>query len=259
MVKNIAKHRLQLGEPAIGTWVTLADTVGIEALGDVGFDWLVIDREHTALSFRDITLMCQAVARYNLTTMARLSCIAEGEFKQVLSAGVGGLVIPDVRTKMQVENIVEWSRFPPIGRRGVGGSRTAWTAGFNMTDYINQANSELLVVVQIESVEALASIDGILSVEGLDACYVGLDDLAVSMGVSLDKRDGSREFEQALDLILTAAKRNGITAGTHTKTPDDLRKRITEGWQMVGISSDLNFMRDNAMDVIGRVRASLSS
>lgn len=252
-MRNFAKALLRNGQPAVGTWVTLGDTVGIEALGRAGFDWLVFDLEHTALSTRDLVHSCQAVSRFPVSPMTRICSLGKTEIKRVLAAGVWGLVVPDIRNRRELENVVRWSKYPPMGERGVGGVRGPSSFDVSGPEHLKVANEEILIVAQIESVGAVETLDDILSVKGLDACYVGLDDLSVSMGIPPDQRDRHPKFKKAVDRILEACRRHAVIPGIHGGTAASVNDRIAEGWLMVGVGDDLSFMINGAREAVSAV------
>jgi len=252
-LRNLAKRLLRNGQPAVGTWVTLSDTVGIEALGRVGFDWLVFDLEHTASSTRDLVHACQAVSRFPVSPIARICSLGKTEIKRALAAGVWGLVIPDIRSPSELEAVIRWSKYSPVGERGVGGVRGPSSFDVGGPEYLKIANDEILIIAQIESVGALDVLDEILSVEGLDACYVGLDDLSVSMGISPDARDQDPGFNAAVESILEASHRHNVIPGIHGQSAATINKRISEGWRLVGVGEDLDFMTSGAKEALSEI------
>jgi 4-hydroxy-2-oxoheptanedioate aldolase len=133
-------------------------------------------------------------------------------------------------------------KYPPAGRRSLGSGRFALSFKTDPVTYFAKANDELLLIAQIEHIEAIRNIDAILSVPGVDACYVGPNDLCASMGLAPSLEPPHREFEEAMQTVLAAARRHGVTPGIHCATPATVNRRIAEGWPLVGMVNDQRFL-----------------
>ena len=251
------KELIRKGQPAFGTWITLMDTVGTEAIAGVGFDWLVFDLEHTALTSRELVHMCQSVAPLPVSPLARVREVSEAAIKKVLSAGVQGVVVPNVQDRVQAEALIDWCKYPPEGKRGVGGARSWISTKVKAYEDLVVANEQTIIFVQLEHIEAVERAEDILSVPGIDVCYVGLDDLCTSMGVDLSEKYVDPRVEEALQAILAAAESTGVAPGIHSQTPEMATRRSREGWRILGVGGDLGFMTSGARVALEQVREAL--
>ena len=207
-MKNILKAKLQRGDDVIGTFVTLPHPDVTEVLSRMGFDWLLIDGEHAVTGLETMTVMLQAMNGSNCTPIIRPQWNDIVIIKRILDLGAHGVLVPWVNTREQAEYAVRACRYPPVGLRGYGPRR----AGLFDPDYIYTANDEIMVIVQIETREAVNNVDEILAVDGIDACYIGPFDLSLSYGLVLPKWDDV-EYLAAFDRVLEAANKAGKPAG----------------------------------------------
>jgi 4-hydroxy-2-oxoheptanedioate aldolase len=246
MTPNHVKDTLKAGAPSIGSWLNLGSPISAEAMAALGYDWLCVDMEHGQIDLETMSAMLAAVGRYPVAPLARIPAIDELAVKRVLDAGAWGFVAPNVKTRDEVELMVAAARYPPQGRRSFGGGRHAASFKTDAQTYFKRANDQILVVAQIEHVDAIRKIDDLLSVPGLDACYTGPNDLCASFGLAPSTEPADREFEAMMQTLLAAARRHGVIPGIHCATPAYANRRIGEGWRLVGITNDLRFMTAGA-------------
>lgn len=194
----------------IGTFVGLGHPDVTEILSRMGFDWLVIDSEHSPIGPETIQLMLQAMNGTDCTPIVRPPWNDLVMIKRVLDIGAHGVLIPWINTGEDAENAVRACKYPPRGLRGYGPRR----AGLFDRDYLGTANEEILVIAQIETREAVTNLDEILSVEGLDACYIGSFDLAVNFGLRFPDFSNP-EYLAAFDKVLEAAEKWKKPAGMY--------------------------------------------
>lgn len=244
MRANHAKRRLAAGEPSVGTWLALPTPEGAEYVSALGFDWLVVDTEHNPVDIRTLAQMFMAMANSPATPMVRIPWNTPENFKRVLDAGAWGVVVPMVNSRAEAEQAVAAMRYPPLGTRSVGGGRHA--LGFDTTadQYFRQANEELLLVVQIEHIQGVEHADEILSVPGVDACFIGPNDLAASMGIGLGvplESDHPRLVE-AIDHVRLTCTKNGVAPGIHCSGAAGTKRRIAEGFLFCAMASELRYM-----------------
>lgn len=242
MTPNHVKDKLRAGTPSVGSWLNLGSPISAETIAALGFDWLCVDMEHGQIDLSTMAQMFAAIGRYPVAPMARIPEITEGAIKRVLDAGAWGFVAPDVRSREEVELMVAAARYPPAGVRSFGGGRHALSFRTDPLTYFRRANDAILVVAQIEHVDAIGKIDDILSVPGLDACYTGPSDLCASCGLTPAIEPAEREFEAMMQRLRASAARHGVVPGIHCATPDYANRRIAEGWKLLGIVNDLRFM-----------------
>ncbi|MFN8590126.1 MAG: aldolase/citrate lyase family protein [Thermomicrobiales bacterium] len=244
MRANHVRRRLQAGEPSIGTWLSLPSPEAAEYVSRVGFDWLVIDSEHNPIDIRTLAQMFAAMAASDTAPMVRIPWNDGENFKRVLDAGAWGMVVPMVNSREEAERAVEASRYYPAGNRSVGGGRFPMSFGAGAEEYFRHANDEILVVLQIEHIRGVENADAILSVPGVDACFIGPNDLAASMGlgigVPLESEIGP--LNEAIAEIRNACVRNGVAPGIHCSGAEGVNQRIAEGFQFCAMASELRYL-----------------
>ena len=242
MLQNHVKTRLRAGQAQFGSLLNFGDPLVAELMASVGFDWLLVDTEHGPIDLATMAEMFAVVTRYPVAPFARVHAIAEEHVKRVLDAGAWGVLGPNVRTREEAERLVAACKYPPAGTRSLGAGRFALSFKTDAPTYFQRANEEILVIVQIEHIEAVKNIDAILSVPGVDALYVGPNDFCASMGLAPSLEPPHREFEEAMQTVLAAARRHGVVPGIHCATAATVNRRIGEGWPLVGMVNDQRFL-----------------
>jgi 2-keto-3-deoxy-L-rhamnonate aldolase RhmA len=234
---NRVKEMLQAGKVTIGPIVMIPSGPVASLLSRSGFDWLWIDMEHGAISIETAQYMIDATKGSSTVPLVRIPWNHHWLAKPALDAGAMGVITPLVNTKEEAALSVAALRYPPEGVRGFGPlSFAAARWGLSVPEYTKVANKEILAIVQIEDIEAVNRIDEILSVPGIDLVFVGMVDLSGSMG--LLGQTSHSEVEEAAQKVLAAAKRSRIPAGIMALTPDEINKRIEEGFQFIAVTSD---------------------
>lgn len=254
MIRNHVKQAVRAGRPQFGTLLNFGDPLVAEMMAAVGFDWLLVDTEHGPIDLATLAVMFAAVTRYPVAPFARVHAIAEENVKRVLDAGAWGVLAPNVRTREEAELLVRACKYPPAGTRSLGAGRFPLSFKTDSPTYFARANDEILVIAQIEHIDAIRNIDRILSVPGLDACYVGPNDLCASMGLAPSLEPPHREFEEAMRGLLAAARRHGVAPGIHCATADTVNRRIAEGWMLVGMLNDQRLLVGAAQAVRDAVK-----
>jgi 4-hydroxy-2-oxoheptanedioate aldolase len=255
MRENTLKSAWQAGEPTLGLWLSTTDPVGAEQLGVLGFDYMNVDLQHGLIDYTGAVSMLQAMARSASTPLCRVPWNEPGIIGKVLDAGAMGVIIPMVNTSTEAEAAVRACRYAPAGARSFGPARAGLALG---PGYYPDANDQIACIPMIETVEALANLDAILDVPGLDAVYIGPADLSISLGLppGVDNPD-HQSFVEALDAVLAGCKRRGIAAGIHS-SPDVAAKRVEQGFQMVTVTSDLTALASGARSALHGVRSGTS-
>lgn len=249
MRPNPVKRLLKAGKPAVGTWLSLGSPLAARFMARSGWDWLTVDTEHNAIGIETAAASFAAVADAGGTVFARVPSNRHDHIKRVLDTGAHGVVVPMVNTRHEALDAVSACLYPPAGTRSVGGAAHALNFGATPADYYAKANDELLVVLQCEHIEAVRNFDDVYSVPGIDAVFVGPNDLAASMRNPDGKPPHPDAFKDALKEILAGCKRNRVAAGIHTFGLDEAKMRIEEGWQFIAIGSELKLMVDAAKKV----------
>lgn len=251
MRPNLVKQKLRSGQPAIGTFMALGSPLGAEQLAHAGFDWLVIDQEHGAIDATLTQSLLQAISTTDTVPLIRVPWNRGDWIKRALDAGAYGLVVPMVNTREDAEAAVRATRYPPQGDRSIGGSRTRLYGG---PDYVEHANEEILLVVQIEHKDAVRNAGEILSVPGVDAYFIGPGDLCSSLGLPNTWEPDFPEFWAACDEVARAAKELGVPGGIHS-SPGRAAAMIERGYQFVAIGFDVSYLAAGAAAAVQSVRA----
>ena len=239
MRPNTVQRKLRAGQPSVGAWLSCGDSLAAELMAHVGFDWLVINTEHEALDVRTLQTMLQAISTTDTIPMVRVVWTDILAIKQPLDCGAYGVVIPMINTREEAIRAVKYCKYPPQGIRGIGGARRALYGG---ADYVACANEEIAVIVQLETAKAVDSAEEILSVEGIDAFFIGPSDLAASMGLP-DRQDNPHpELLKAYDHLLAVGAKHKVPGGIHAYSPKSVDDMVDKGFRFVALSSDLGLM-----------------
>ena len=251
MRPNTTKRLLKDGKPAIGTWLNLGSPLAAEWLGHIGWDWLNIDQEHGAIDASLTQSLLQAISTTDTTPLVRVPWADPQAIKRALDAGAYGLFIPTVESRDQAEMCVQAMKYPPLGKRGLGGSRRQLYGG---ADYVEHANDEILVILMIETAEGVKNARDILAVPGVDACFVGPNDLSASLGLKPSLNPDDSRYDEALATIFDACKQNAVAPGLHTPSGEAATRRIEQGWQLIAVSGDGGLMAAAAQRELQAIR-----
>ncbi len=251
---NTAKQRLASGEPSFGTWLSFGSLYATRVLARGGFDWLTVDLEHAPIDWSEAGALFGAIADAGCIPLARVPQGNHDHIKRVLDAGAFGIVVPMVNTVEQAKTAIAAAKYPPQGNRSVGGGLHAINFDAPAGEYYARANDEILVVLQTESPEGIANAPEIYSLEGVDAIFVGPNDLRANMR-SPDGRDPTpEEFEAALQRIIDVGRECGTPTGMHTMDTRSALARAEQGMQFIAVGSDLNFMATTMQQVLKTLR-----
>ena len=254
MKQNPVKRQLAAGQPSFGTWLSLGSIFAARFMTRVGFDWLTVDLEHSPIDWETAGLMFGAIADAGGVPLARVPRGDHDHIKRVLDAGAMGVVAPMVNTVEEARAIIAAAKYPPVGNRSVGGSLHALNFAATAGDYYARANDEILVILQTESPIGVANAAEMYALPGVDAIFVGPNDLAANMR----KPDGSEaskdEFEATMQRILATGKRVRTPVGLHTQSAEEALRRASEGWQFIAIGSELRMMMASAQEIVKKLR-----
>lgn len=248
MRKNHAREKLKRGEPSLGTWLTLPDPTAAQLMARTGFDWLTVELEHTPVTFETAAQSFAIIAASGTVPLARVPWNTGENIKRVLDTGGWGVVVPMVNSKAEAEAVVDAARYQPLGRRSIGGQLHAANFDTDPATYYRDANEEILVVVMAEHVDAIERADDILSVPGIDAVFIGPNDLHNSMGRPPVFESDDRQFVESVEHVLRTAKKRGVAAGIHVLDAATAQRRIKEGFQFVAVASEAGFMLAKAQE-----------
>lgn len=247
---NRFKQALQQGRQQIGIFSTLGSSTLAELFAGCGFDWIMLDTEHSPNDMPEVIAQLQAMARFDVSPIVRPAWSDMVQVKRLLDAGAQTLLFPCVQSAEEAQAAVSYTRYPPRGVRGVSGSSRAANYGLN-TSYLKTAESELCVIVQIESVEGLASLEAIAQTDGVDAVFIGPADLAASMGHIGNGQH--REVQAAIDDGFRRLKAIGKPAGYLTLNEEEAQRRIGQGVEFVGVATDTAIITRGAISLLQRM------
>jgi 4-hydroxy-2-oxoheptanedioate aldolase len=247
---NPVVDKLRSGQPAVGSWLSLCSPAAAEAMARLGWDWLVVDVEHSPVGFDTMVNCFRAAQLGGAAPMARVPWNDTIWIQRTLDAGALGLVVPMVNTAKDAASVVGNMRYATKGQRSFGGSRVA---SYIDGDYRTWTDQNLAVIVMIETIEAAENAEAIMAVDGVVGCFIGPNDLALSMGLTPNDTGPGTAHEAAIQRVLAACKKTGKAAGKHCFTSAELNLRIKEGFQFLALLSDAGFMNMAAKSELGAV------
>ena len=251
MKPNRVKKLLREGKFTCGSWVSLCSQIGAEVMGLCGFDWLLIDMEHGAGDYQTLLGQLQALAAAGETVpLVRVQSNDPVVIKRVLDLGAYGVMVPGVRSAAEARAAVAAVKYPPEGIRGLAGVR-AGRFGQD-PDYVRQANEEIMVILQIETREAIAEIDAILDVPGIDVAFLGPNDLSGDMG-HVGHWDHPEVLEAIAKLEAAANKRN-IPLGTISRGWEAARACLDKGYRLQALMGDIPLLIASAKEIVSHFR-----
>lgn len=251
------KSRVQAGEALFGTFVNLGSPITAEIIGDVGYDWALLDLEHGAGDERDTLSQMQALEHTSATPLIRIEMNSRPRVHRVLDFGAGGVMVPRVETADEAREAVSFMRYPPAGVRGVALMNRACGFGGRTSEYMAAADTQLLTVLQIESPRAVANANEIAAIDGVDVLFLGPADLSQAMGI-FGRFDDPR-FREAVAATATAARAHGKAAGVLLPNVDSLPSYWEAGYRFLGCSSDSGLLRVAATTQLQRVREGVAT
>ncbi len=255
MRANRIREIWQAGDAVVNGWLAIPSILSAETMAHQGWDSLCVDTQHGIVDYQAAVGMFAAVSTTEVVPLTRVNWNEPGIIMKMLDAGAYGIICPMISTAEDAEKLVGACRYPPRGYRSFGPIRALLYAG---ADYPVHANDTVIVFAMIETAEALDNLDEILSVDGLDAVYVGPADLSLGLGCTPKLDQTEKPVVEAIDLIVRKCREHGVVAGLHNSTPEYALKMIEIGYQFVTIQSDSRFMAAGAKDAVTAMRAGLS-
>ncbi|HSV20439.1 MAG TPA: aldolase/citrate lyase family protein [Casimicrobiaceae bacterium] len=249
--RNTFKHALAAGRQQIGLWCSLSHHYAVEAVAGAGFDWLLLDTEHSPNDLESLVPQLQAVAAYPSSAVVRVPWNDTVTIKRVLDIGAQSLLLPYVQNVEEARAAVAATRYPPAGVRGVAGTTRASRFG-RVKDYARRAEEELCVLVQVETREALAHIEAIAALDGIDGIFIGPADLHASMGFIGQTAEPSvvPQIEEALRRI----RRTGKAPGILTADEALARRYIEAGALFTAVGVDVSMLAREADKLAARFK-----
>ena len=250
--ENRVKQRLKEGKKTAGAWLQIASPFTAEIMSQAGFDWLMIDMEHGPGDILTLMAQLQAMNGGGVVPFVRAPGHDAVMIKRILDAGVYGLLFPYINTKAEAEAAVRVCKYPLEGIRGVAGSPRAAGYGQNVKDYLTSANDQILIIVAIETVEAVANLDQILEVPGIDGVFIGPMDLATSMGYL--GHPNQPEVQDVIALIETKVLGANKVLGTIAGNWEQAQTQYEKGYHMLMLMADGVSLGKLAMETVNKFR-----
>ena len=246
------KEKLKAGQSILGTMVTVFENPEIAKMLKVcGFDFFIVDCEHGNFDYSDVAKMCTVAREAGIPPMVRIPEAKREVVLKYMEMGARGILLPNAESVEQATALVTYSKYYPLGSRGVSLLRghTGFEKIESATEYMKRANDETILMLQIESPTAVENIDSLLAVDGIDAAFVGPNDLSQSMGI-MGQTDNPR-FIEAIDKVIAAAKKANKFSGIHMMSVDALEPWISKGMT-------LNFWANDVLMLMNAARAGLA-
>jgi 4-hydroxy-2-oxoheptanedioate aldolase len=243
------KRRLAERDHQTGLWLSLGSSSVAEVCATAGFDWLLVDGEHAPNDLRGVLEQLRAIEPHTAAVVRPLSSDA-AHVKPLLDLGVRNFLLPMINSKDQARELLRTMKYPPVGTRGMASALTRASTYGRMPDYIRTADENLCLVAQIETPQAVEAAEGIASVDGIDALFVGLYDLSATMGyVDMPAHPAVRD---ALRSVTAAAHRVGKAVGTLAPTPELAQIAVLAGCKLVAYGSDVGLLAAATADLLTR-------
>jgi 4-hydroxy-2-oxoheptanedioate aldolase len=249
MRSNYVRHKLKKGEPCVGTWLTMPTVTSAAMMARTSLDWLTIELEHSPTSFETAAGCFAVIAASGKVPLVRIPFNSVENIKRVLDTGAYGIVVPLVNTRAEAKAVVDAARYAPQGNRTIGGQLSAANFETDSATYYQNANNEILVVVMIETVQAINNAEEILSVPGIDAFFIGPNDLHNSMGLPPAFESDAPQFVKGLERLLELSKKYNIPSGIHVADAAAAQRRIAQGFQFIAVTSEIGMMLAKASEI----------
>ncbi|WP_096026873.1 HpcH/HpaI aldolase family protein [Campylobacter lanienae] len=239
------KQKLKNKELTIGSWVTIGHPSVVEIMANAGFEWLVIDIEHTSIDLTMVQILISTIQSKGLKALIRVSKNEEVVIKRVLDMRADGIIVPMITNADDAQKAVDYAKYPPIGKRGVGLFR-AQNYGLSFNEYKKWVNDELVIIAQIEHYLAAENIESIIKIEGIDGIIIGPYDLSGSLGYPGEY--DRLEVKEAINKILLACDKNNIPSGFHVIETDtsNIVEKIKQGCTFLAYSLDFLFLLNSS-------------
>jgi 4-hydroxy-2-oxoheptanedioate aldolase len=255
MRPNKLREIWRSGGAAVNGWLAIPNGFSAETMAHQGWDTLTIDMQHGVIDYQAMVGMLQAISTTNTEPVVRVPWLEPALLMKTLDAGAYNVICPMVNTREDAQKLVAWTHYAPRGTRSFGPVRAMLYGG---PDYPQHADETIVRFAMIETAQAVENLDAILSVEGLDAVYIGPSDLSISLGCKPSFDELEPKAAQAVEHILERARAHGVVAGIHNGGPDAALARIAKGFQFVTISSDARLLAAGSQQIVARMRAGLN-
>jgi 4-hydroxy-2-oxoheptanedioate aldolase len=249
--RNAFKQALKAGRAQIGLWSSLSSNYTVEVIAGAGFDWILLDMEHSPNDLESLLAQLQAAAPYPAHPVVRVPWNDRVTIKRVLDVGAQSLLVPYVSTPQEATAAVSSMRYPPAGARGVAGTTRATRFG-RVRDYARRAHEELCLLVQVETPAALDNIEAICAVEGIDGVFIGPADLHASLGFPGEVANAA--VKPRIDEAIRRIRKAGKAPGILTPSEADARHWLQCGALFVAVGADVGILARGAEALAAKFR-----
>ena len=237
------------GRDTLGVWLTIPSIISAESAARVGYDYVCIDNQHGVNDYQQTVAMAQAILLGGGTPICRVPWNEPGIIGKMLDAGIEGVIVPMVNSAAEAQAVVRAGRYAPMGARSFG----PVVAGMRRANHFDWSTDGIAIIPMIETVEAIANLDEILVVPGIDAIYVGPADLSITLGLKPGNNDGDSKFDDALQTIVAGCRKAGIVPGIHA-TAALVERRLEQGFRMITVTSDTLALRSSLVADLATAR-----
>ena len=251
MRPNLLRQLWDKDQAVLNGWLAIPNSFAAETMAHQGWDSLTIDMQHGLIDGAALVTMLQAISTTPTVPIVRVPWLEPGVLMKALDAGAYGVICPMVNTREDAQKLVAWTHYALRGTRSFGPIRASLYAG---NDYAAHADKTVVRFAMIETAQALDNLDAILSVEGLDAIYIGPSDLSLSLGCKPVFDDIEPPVQQAVEHILARARAHGVVAGIHNGRADVARARVALGFRFVTLGSDARLLATGSQDLLCAMR-----
>jgi 4-hydroxy-2-oxoheptanedioate aldolase len=251
--ENPFKRALRAGRPQIGLWSSLSSNYTVEVIAGAGFDWILLDTEHSPSDLENVLTQLQAAAPYPSHPVVRVPWNDMVTMKRVLDIGAQSLLVPYVSSAAEARSAVSYTRYPPAGVRGVAGTTRATRFG-RVQEYARRAHEEICVLVQVETQQALDNIDAISAIDGVDGIFIGPADLHASLGYAGEI--ANPKVKPLIDDAVRRIRKSGKAPGILTPNEADARHWLECGALFVAVGSDVGLLARGAEALAGKFKRS---
>jgi 4-hydroxy-2-oxoheptanedioate aldolase len=256
MKENAVVKKLRAGGTSIGSWLSFESALSAEIMANAGFDWLMVDCEHGPIAGQATIHLINAVRAAGAVPFVRVVWNEPALIQQALDMGAYGVLVPMVNSVAEAQAAASDGKYPPLGRRSRGGNRAPVAFGTDMTTYAPRANDETLLMIQIETMEAVEAADAMVQIDGIDLLFVGPNDLSLSMNEwPLNWANASARYKEAIARIPKVAKAHGKFAGIQVHDASFANDCIALGYAFVAYSADSGMLVKAAKAARGEIRA----
>jgi 4-hydroxy-2-oxoheptanedioate aldolase len=251
--QNAFKRALNAGRQQIGLWSSLSSNYTVEIIAGAGFDWILLDSEHSPADIENLLTQLQAAAPYPTHPVVRIPWNDMVTIKRVLDIGAQSLLVPYVSSKEEAQNAVSFTRYPPAGVRGVAGTTRATRFG-RISDYARRAHEEICVLVQVETQAALNNIEAISAIDGVDGIFIGPADLHASLGHPGET--ANPKVKPLIDDAIRRIRKAGKAPGILTPNEADARHWLDCGALFVAVGADVGILARGAEALAAKFKKS---